>query len=196
MPRTRHILSVYVYDTLNNRYGFSISVQPEIACTTFHSFFSWNVWKKFFFKIFKSWQVCDWLAKWIIMLGFMDLRWPRVFRRSSVGLVITSNRQWLYCIVDTSLNHVHTTAASYYILFITSNTQWLYCIVDTSLNHEHTIAASYYILFITSNTQWLYCIVDTSLNHEHTIAASYYILFITSSRQWLYYIVDTSLKPL
>ena len=87
MPRTRHILSVYVYDTLNNRYGFSISVQPEIDCTTFHSFFSWNVWKKFFFKIFKSWQVCDWLAKWIIMLGFMDLRWPRVFRRSSVGLV-------------------------------------------------------------------------------------------------------------
>ena len=39
-------------------------------------------------KIFKSWQVCDWLAKWIIMLRFMDLRWPRVFRRSNVGLVI------------------------------------------------------------------------------------------------------------
>ena len=37
-------------------------------------------------KIFKSWQVCDWLAKWIIM-WFMDLRWPRVFRRSNVGLV-------------------------------------------------------------------------------------------------------------
>ena len=86
MPRTRHI---YVYDALANRYGFSISVQPEIDCTTFHSFFSWNVWKKKkkFFKIFKSWQVCDWLAKWISMLGFMDLRWPRVFRRSSVGLV-------------------------------------------------------------------------------------------------------------
>ena len=40
-------------------------------------------------KIFKSWQVCDWLAKWIIMLRFMDLRWPRVFRRSNVGLVYT-----------------------------------------------------------------------------------------------------------
>ena len=38
-------------------------------------------------KIFKSWQVCDWLAKWIIMLRFMDLRWPRVFRRSNVGHV-------------------------------------------------------------------------------------------------------------
>ena len=34
-------------------------------------------------KIFKSWQDCDWLAKWIIMLWFMDLRWPRVCRRSN-----------------------------------------------------------------------------------------------------------------
>ena len=85
MPRTLHI---YVYDALDNPYGFSIAVQPEIDCTIFHSFFSWNVWKKKkVFKIFKSWQVCDWLAKWIIMLGFMDLRWPRVFLRSSVGLV-------------------------------------------------------------------------------------------------------------
>ena len=39
-------------------------------------------------KIFKSWQVCDWLAKWLIVLGFMDLRWPRVYRRSNVGLVV------------------------------------------------------------------------------------------------------------
>ena len=39
-------------------------------------------------KIFKSWQVCDWFAKWIIMLRFMNLRWQRVFRRSNVGLVI------------------------------------------------------------------------------------------------------------
>ena len=77
---------IYIY-TLDNRYGFSISVQHGIDCTTFHSFFSWKVWKKRFFKIFKSWQVCDWLEKWIIMLRFMDLRWPRVFRRSNVGLV-------------------------------------------------------------------------------------------------------------
>ena len=51
------------------------------------SYFSWKVWKKKFFKIIKSWQVCDWLAKWIIMLQLMDLRWPRVFQRSNVGLV-------------------------------------------------------------------------------------------------------------
>ena len=87
MPRTQHIYIIYIYDALDNRYGFSISVQHGIDCTTFHSFFSWKVWKKMFFKIFKSWQVCDWLAKWIIMLRFMDLRWPRVFRRSNVGLV-------------------------------------------------------------------------------------------------------------
>ena len=35
--------------------------------------------KKKFFLIFESWQVCDWLAKWMIMSRFMDLRWPRVF---------------------------------------------------------------------------------------------------------------------
>ena len=89
MPRTRHIDNIiYIYDALDNRYGFSISVQHWIDCTTFHSFFSWKVWKKRnVFKIFKSWQVCDWLAKWINMLRFMDLRWPRVFRRSNVGLV-------------------------------------------------------------------------------------------------------------
>ena len=32
--------------------------------------------------IFKSLQVCDWLAKWLIMFRFMDLRRPRVFRCS------------------------------------------------------------------------------------------------------------------
>ena len=38
---------------------------------------------------FKSWQVCDWLAKWLTgVLGFMDLRWPWVYRRSNVGLVL------------------------------------------------------------------------------------------------------------
>ena len=38
-------------------------------------------------KIFKSWQVYGWLAKWLIMSGYMDLRRPRVYRRSNVGLV-------------------------------------------------------------------------------------------------------------
>ena len=51
-------------------------------------------------KIFKSCQVCDWLAKWIIMLRFMDLRWPRVFRRSSVGLVYSSKTCMFWCYTD------------------------------------------------------------------------------------------------
>ena len=38
-------------------------------CTTFHNFLP--MFKKK--KIFKSWQVYDWLAKWLIMLGYMDL---------------------------------------------------------------------------------------------------------------------------
>ena len=75
---------IYIYMTL---LIIDMDLQPGIDCTTFHSFFLWKVWKKKFFKILKSWQVCDWLAKWIIMLRFMDLRWPRVFRRSNAGLV-------------------------------------------------------------------------------------------------------------
>ena len=45
-------------------------------------------------EVFKSWQVCDWLAKWLIVLGFMDLRWPWVYRRSNVGLVHTVASKW------------------------------------------------------------------------------------------------------
>ena len=41
--------------------------------------------KKMFFK---SLQVCDLWGNWLIMLGFMDLKWPRVARHSNVGLVI------------------------------------------------------------------------------------------------------------
>ena len=69
---------IYIYDPLHNRYGFSISFQPEIDCIV--SKFLFNAWKEnVLFLIFKSWQVCDWFTKWLIMLGFMDLRWPRVF---------------------------------------------------------------------------------------------------------------------
>ena len=46
------------------------------------------MWFSMLKKFFKSWQVCDWLPKWLIMLGFMDLRQPRRVRRSNVGLVL------------------------------------------------------------------------------------------------------------
>ena len=42
-----------IYDALDNRYGFSISVQHGIDCTIFHSFFSWKVWKKKFLNFQK-----------------------------------------------------------------------------------------------------------------------------------------------
>ena len=38
-------------------------------------------------SFFKSWQVCDCLTKWLIMLGFIDLRQPRIVRSSNFGLV-------------------------------------------------------------------------------------------------------------
>ena len=37
--------------------------------------------------IFKSWQVCNWLAKWLIMLGFMDIKQPRISWHSNISLV-------------------------------------------------------------------------------------------------------------
>ena len=86
---------IYIYDALVNRYGFSISVQPGIDCTTSQFLFMKCLKKKMFFKIFKSWQVCYWLAKWIIMLRFKDLRWPRVFRHSNVGLVMISQHWFM-----------------------------------------------------------------------------------------------------
>ena len=64
---------IYIYDALDNRYGFSISVQPGIDCTTFQFLFMKSLKKKRFFKIFKSWQVCDWLAKW--MSYFINSCW-------------------------------------------------------------------------------------------------------------------------
>ena len=79
----------YIYMTLliidmDFLYQFNMGLIAPFFTVSFHEKFE----KKMFFKIFKSWQVWDWLAKWIIMLRFMDLRWPRVFRRSNVGLVI------------------------------------------------------------------------------------------------------------
>ena len=95
---------IYIYDALDNRYGFSISVQPGIDCTTFQFLFMKSLKKKKVFKIIKSWQVCDWLAKWIIMLQFMDLRWPRVFQRSNVVLVVKCFRDVLMYVLEHYIN--------------------------------------------------------------------------------------------
>ena len=62
-----------------------IHISSTWDCTTFHNFLPMFQKKK---KIFKNWQVYDWRTKWLIMSGYMDLRRPRVYRRSNVGLVI------------------------------------------------------------------------------------------------------------
>ena len=62
-----------------------IHISSTWDCTTFHNFLPMFKKKK---KIFKNWQVYDWRTKWLIMSGYMDLRRPRVYRRSNVGLVL------------------------------------------------------------------------------------------------------------
>ena len=61
-----------------------IHISSTWDCTTFHNFLPMFQKKK---KIFKNWQVYYWRTKWLIMSGYMDLRRPRVYRRSNVGLV-------------------------------------------------------------------------------------------------------------
>ena len=62
-----------------------IHISSTWDCTTFHNFLPMFQKKKK--KILKNWQVYDWRTKWLIMSGYMDLRRPRVYRRSNVGLV-------------------------------------------------------------------------------------------------------------
>ena len=69
--------------------SFKFDVDPYQFNQRLHHFsqFLFNVEK----MIFKSWQLCDWLAEWLIILAFMNLRRPKGFRRSNVGLVV-----WVY----------------------------------------------------------------------------------------------------
>ena len=71
-----------------NKGSFKFEVNPHQFNLRLHYFSQFQREKKRKKReIFKSWQVCDWPAKWLIVFGFMDLRWPRVYRRSNVGLV-------------------------------------------------------------------------------------------------------------
>ena len=72
-------------------WNWSASVQPEIAPLFTISF---QCLKKK--KILKNWQVYDWLAKWLIMSGYMDLRRPRVYRRSNIRLVFSYSVAYLW----------------------------------------------------------------------------------------------------
>ena len=81
---------IYIYIVLliidvDFLYQFNLGLIAPLFIVSFHEKFEK---KRCFLKFSKVGRpVCDWLAKWIILLQFMDLRWPRVFRRSNVGLV-------------------------------------------------------------------------------------------------------------
>ena len=77
--------------------NWSSSVQPEIVPLFTISFQCLK-------KKFKSWQVYDWLAKWLIMSGYMDLRRPRVYRRSNVGLVFSCYQAALWMVQSVRLS--------------------------------------------------------------------------------------------
>ena len=72
---------LYLQESENGNLKFEVDAHQLDLRLHHFSQFPLNVKKK------KSWQVCDWLAKWLIMSGYMDLRRPRVYRRSNVGLV-------------------------------------------------------------------------------------------------------------
>ena len=76
---------LYSKKSENGKFKFEVDAH-QLDLRLYHfSQFPLNVKKK---KENKSWQVCDWLAKWLIMSGYIDLRRPRVYRHSNVGLVI------------------------------------------------------------------------------------------------------------
>ena len=56
--------------------------------------------------IFNSWPVCDWLVKWLIMLGFVVLRLPRVSRHSNIGFVLFSVHFFLHLLIVKQYCHV------------------------------------------------------------------------------------------
>ena len=92
-------LGIYIYNMIIDMdflYQFNLRLIAPLFTGSFHEMFE-NIF--FFFFFFKSWQVCDWLAKWRIMLLFMDLRWPRVFQRSNVGLVMIRHNFMLLIIL-------------------------------------------------------------------------------------------------
>ena len=72
-------LDIYLYNMIIDMdflYRFNLGLIAPLFTGSFHEMFEKYL---YFFLIFKSWQVFDWLAKWIIMLRYMDLSWPRVF---------------------------------------------------------------------------------------------------------------------
>ena len=75
-------ICIHIYDALVNRYRFSISVQPQLDCTTFQFHFMKCLKKKCFLKL-KSWQVCDWLDNYVGNYGSKVAEGFSAFQRRS-----------------------------------------------------------------------------------------------------------------
>ena len=93
-----------------NNESFNFEVDPHQFNLRLHHFSQFQRKGK---KKFKSWQICDWLTKWLIGLGFMDLRWPRVYWRSNVGLVCTCFEISVWNLACTSSGWYHTSSSSF-----------------------------------------------------------------------------------
>ena len=82
------LANIYTYIYIDIDITLSISdmdflYQFNLITSLLRPVFFFNVKKNVFQKL----AVCDKLAKWLIMLGFIDLKWPRVTQHSNVGLV-------------------------------------------------------------------------------------------------------------
>ena len=107
-------------------WNWSASFQPEIEPLFTISF---QCLKK---TIFQNWQVYNWLAKWLIMSGYMDLSRPRVYRRSNVGLVCLA-----YSLTDIDFWWCNSTSMALCKTAVSPLlTHWRYCSVALS-NWQH-----------------------------------------------------------
>ena len=84
---THTCIYIYIWRSWLSIWIFYIRFIAPLFTVSCHEIFEKNFFFFNFQKLAGLWM-CDWLTKWIIMLRFMDLGWPRVFRRSSVGLVL------------------------------------------------------------------------------------------------------------
>ena len=143
---------IYIYDALDHRYGFSISLQPGIDCTTSH--FSWNVWKKKVFKIVKSWQVW-WLVgevdNHVAIDGSKVAEGFSLFQRRSCLLI----RQYLY-VLKCGRDGSHYTTPVITLLIIS-----IFLITDT---HSSPISVWYVFgdLIVPSRFHLCYCWLECS----------------------------------
>ena len=104
---------IYIYDALDNRYGFSISVQPGIDCTTFQFLFMKSLKKKCFSKFSKVGRfVIGWRSGWPICIFAhvitAQLSW---IVPNSAGIILymhPTNERWRYDVTSSLIGWAHS----------------------------------------------------------------------------------------